>query len=160
MVVTPGFALFERFSPYATWHVVSRVHTRLLLDRSAYALRHTLFTIDLAHAKFLSSLPSVLTVDTSDLLHQEHIIHQVSCHHLHQVGCHSRTTLYIILSTNIISHQIYIIYQVHQVKNNFIRWIAIKDNTCQQSHVFIFIQWVAIKDNTLHHIANNLPLWT
>ena len=38
---------------------------------------------------------------------------------------------------------------------NFIRWIAIKDNTCQQSHVFIFIQWVAIKDNILHHISNN-----
>ena len=87
-------------------------------------------------------------------------LHQVSCHHLHQVGCHSRTTLYIILLTNIISHHIYIIYQFHHVKNNFIRWIAIKDNTCQQSHVLIFIQWAAIKDNTLHHIANNLPLWT
>ena len=76
------------------------------------------------------------------------------------MGCLLRTTLSTILLTNIVSHQIYIIYQAHQFKNNFIRWIAIKDNTCQQSHVFIFIQWVAIKDNTLHHISNNLPLWT
>ena len=115
-------------------------------------------TKDLAHAEFLSSLPSVHTVETSDLVHQtifyQAQLHQVIFHHLHQVGCLSRTTL------NNISHQIYIIYQVHQVKHNFIRWIAIKDNTCQQSHVFIFIQWVAIKDNTLHHISNNLPLWT
>ena len=74
MVVTPGFALYEHFFPYATWHVIFRVHTLLPLDRSVYALRHTLFTIDLAHAEFLSSLPSVLTVDTSDLLHQEHIL--------------------------------------------------------------------------------------
>ena len=158
MVVTPGFALYERFFPYATWNVVSRMHTRLILGKSAYALRHTLFTIDLAHAEFLSSLPFVLNVDTSDLVHQDIFyqaqLHQVSCHHLHQVGCLSRTTLSIILLTNIFSYQIYIIYQVHQVKTNFIRWFAIKDNTCQQSHVFIFIQWVAIKDNTLHHIAN------
>ena len=74
MVVTPGFALFERFFPYATWHILFCVHARLPLDKSAYALRHTLFIIDLAHAEFLSSLPSVLTVDTSDLLHQEHIL--------------------------------------------------------------------------------------
>ena len=74
MVVTPGFSLYERFFPYATWYVVSRVHTRLPLDRSAYALRHTLFIIDLAQTEFLSTFPSVLTVDTSDLLHQEHIL--------------------------------------------------------------------------------------
>ena len=154
MVVTPGFALYERFCPYATWNVVSRMHTRLPLDRSTYVLRHTLFTIDLAQAEFLSPLFSVLTVDTSDLVHQNIFYQAQFCHQLHQEGCHSRTTLSIILSTNIISHQIYIIYQVHQVKSNFIRWITIKDNTCQQSHVFIFIQWVAIKDNTLHHIAN------
>ena len=36
-----------------------------------------------------------------------------------------------------------------QVRNNFIKWVAI-----------LFIKWVAIKDNILHHIANNLPLWT
>ena len=75
MVVTPGFALYERFYPYATWHVVFRVHMRLLLDKSAYALRHTLFTIDLAHAEFISSFPSVLTIDTSDLVHQDIIKH-------------------------------------------------------------------------------------
>ena len=69
MVVTPGFALSECFFPYATWHVICRVHTRLLLDKSAYALKHTLFIIDLAHTEFLSSLPSVLTVDTSVLHH-------------------------------------------------------------------------------------------
>ena len=147
MVVTLGFALFERFCPYATWNVVSRVHTRLPLDRSAYALKHTLFIIDLAHAEFLSSFPSI-----QDIFYQAQL-HLVSCHYLHQEGCLSRTKFIIILLTNII-------YQVHHVKNNFIRWIAIKDNTSQQSHVFIFIQWVAIKDNTLHHIANNLPLWT
>ena len=121
MVVTPGFALYECFCPYATWNVISRVHTRLLLDRSAYALRHTLFIIDLAHAEFLSSLPSVLTLDTSDLVHQDIFyqaqLHQVSCHQLHQEGCHSGTKLSIILPKNIISHHIYIIYQVHQVKN-------------------------------------------
>ena len=53
------------FFPYTTWYVISRVHTRLLLDKYAYALRHTLFIIDLAHTEFLSSLPSVLTIDTS-----------------------------------------------------------------------------------------------
>ena len=127
------FALFERFSPYATWHVLNRVHTRLPLDIPAYALKHTLFIMDLVHAEFLSLLPSVHTVDTSYLAHQEH------CHHLQQMGCLLRTTLSTILLTNIISHQIYIIYQVHQVKYYFIRWFAIKDNTCQQSHVFIFI---------------------
>ena len=74
MVVTLGFALFERFCPYATWNVLSRVHTWLPLDISAYALRHTLFIIDLAHADFFSSLPSVHTVDTSYLAHQEHIL--------------------------------------------------------------------------------------
>ena len=74
MVVTPGFALFERFCPYATYHVLSRVHTRLPLDISAYALRHTLFIIDLAQTEFLSSFPSVITIDTSDLLQQEHIL--------------------------------------------------------------------------------------
>ena len=73
MVITPGFALLERFSPYATWHVLNRVHTRLPLDRSAYALRHTLFIIDLAQIEFLSSFPFVLTVDTSDLLQQEQL---------------------------------------------------------------------------------------
>ena len=133
MVVTPGFALYERYCPYATWHVVSRVHTRLPLDRSAYALRHTLFIIDLENIEFLSSLPSVFSVDTSVLAHQDIFyqaqLHPVSCHYLHQEGCLSRTTFIIILLTNIISHQIYIIYQVHQVKNNFIRWFAIKDNT-------------------------------
>ena len=66
-----GFALYECFFPYATWHFVFHVHTRLLLDRSAYSLRHTLFIINLAHTEFLSSFPSVLTVDTSD---QEHIL--------------------------------------------------------------------------------------
>ena len=158
MVVTLGFALFERFFPYATWNVVSRVHMRLPLDRSAYALRHTLFIIDLAHAELL---PSVHTVDTSYLAYQEHILASTtSPSKLSSSSLSGLPTLSIILSTNIISHQIYIIYQVHQVKNNFIRWIAIKDNTCQQSHVFIFIQLVAIKDNTLHHISNNLPLWT
>ena len=85
-------------------------------------------------------------------------LHPVSCHYLHEEGCLSRTTLIIILLTNITSYQIYIIYQVHQVKNNFIRWISIKDNTSQLSLVFIFIQWVAIKDNILHHIANKLFL--
>ena len=74
MVVTPGFALFERFCPYATWHVLNHVHTRLLLDKSAYSLKHTLFIKDLAQADFFSSLPSVHTVDTSYFLHQEHIL--------------------------------------------------------------------------------------
>ena len=69
MVVTPGFTNLERFFPYETWHILYRVHTRLLLDKSAYALKHTLFIIDLAHTEFLSSLPSILTVDTSDLHH-------------------------------------------------------------------------------------------
>ena len=85
------------FFPYATCHIVSRVHTQLLIDISAYALRHTLFTIDLEHAEFLSSMSSELTVDTSELVHQtifyQAQLHQVSCHHLHQVCCHSRTTL-------------------------------------------------------------------
>ena len=109
------------------------------------------FIIELAHAEFLSPLPSVHTVDTSYLVHQDIFyqaqLHPVSFHYLHQEGFLSRTTLIIMFLSNII-------YKVHHVMNNFIRWIAIKDNTCQQSHVFIFIQWVAIKDNTLHHMAN------
>ena len=159
MVVTPGFALYERFSPYVTCHVLSRVHTRLPLDRSAYALRHTLFIIDLAHTEILSSFPFVLTVDTSDLHHltssSRHILSSTTSSsrlpsssssglpfkdNTLSSGLPSRTTLSIIFPTNIISHRIYIIYQVHQDKNNFIGWIAIKDTTCQSSHVFIFIK--------------------
>ena len=67
MVVTPGFALYERFFPYATCHVISRVHTRLLLEKSAYALRHTLFIMLWHILTILPSLHSVLTVDTTDL---------------------------------------------------------------------------------------------
>ena len=46
--------------------------------------------IELAHAEFLSPLPSVHTVDTSYLVHQDIFyqaqLHQVSCHHLHHVA--------------------------------------------------------------------------
>ena len=123
MVVTLGFALFERFCPYTTWNLLYRVHTQLLLDKSAHALRRTLLIIDIAHAEFLSSLPSVLTVDTSDLVHHDIFyqsqLHQVSCHHLHQVGFHSRTTLSIILLTNIISHQtLCIIFPTDKCRKN------------------------------------------
>ena len=112
MVVTPGFALYERFCPYATWHIISRVHTRLLLGKSAYALRHTLFIIDLAHIEILSSLPSELTVDTSDL----HYLSSSSRHILSSTtsssrlpsssssGLPLRTTLCIILPTGVASN--------------------------------------------------------
>ena len=105
MVVTPGFALYERFCPYATWYVITRVHTRLLLDKTAYSLRHTLFIIDLAHIEFLSSLPSVLSVDTSDLHYltgsSRHILSSTTSSRRlpssSSSGLPSRTTLCIIL---------------------------------------------------------------
>ena len=93
MVVTPGFTYLECFCPYATWHVISRVHTLLCLDKYTYALRHTLFIMFWYILTFLPSLPSVLIVDTSDLHHStssssQEQIRQVGCHYLHQVGCH------------------------------------------------------------------------
>ena len=103
MVVTPGFALFERFFPYVTWNVISRMHTRLLLGKSTYALIHTVFIIDLSQTDFLSSFPSVLTVDTSYLLHQEHILSSTtsssklpssSSSGLPQTSIHIRFTLF------------------------------------------------------------------
>ena len=51
MVVTPSFTYLEHNWAYATWHIISRVHTRLPLDKLAYSLWHTLFITVLAHSK-------------------------------------------------------------------------------------------------------------